>query len=85
MMPAEALEHFPVERLLESAIAAYRAGKFGEAEVRCKQILKQQPDNIAGLQLLAAVAGQSGAPRRGIELIQKVIALQPKHWIDTKP
>jgi tetratricopeptide (TPR) repeat protein len=44
----------------------------------CQRILKQQPDHVSSLQLLGALAGQSGAPRRGIELLQKVISLQPR-------
>lgn len=68
-----------IEELLQDAVAAYSAGKFVQAEVLCKDVLKRQPDHIATLQVLAAVAGQSGAPRRGIELLQKVIALQADH------
>jgi tetratricopeptide (TPR) repeat protein len=67
-----------IDRLLQDALDAYRAGKLGEAEALCKGILKQQPDHVASLQVLAATVGQAGLPGRGIELIQKVIALQPQ-------
>ncbi len=67
-----------IDRAFADAVAGYRAGKFDEAEALCRRILQQQPDHVASLQLLGAVAGQSGAPRRGIELLQKVISLQPR-------
>jgi tetratricopeptide (TPR) repeat protein len=72
------LEDPTIDRAFADAVAGYRAGKFDEAEARCRRILQQRPDHVASLQLLAVVAGQSGAPRRGIELLQKVISLQPR-------
>ena len=68
-----------IDEFLQGAVAAYSAGKFGQAEILCKDILKRRPGHIATLQVLAAVAGQSGAPRRGIELLQRAIALQADH------
>jgi tetratricopeptide (TPR) repeat protein len=76
-MLAQADDGSRVDRLLQDAVAAYRAGKFGEAEACCREIQKQQPNDVASLQILAAIAGQLGAPRRGIELVQKVITLRP--------
>jgi tetratricopeptide (TPR) repeat protein len=76
-MSATAPETIAIDQALADAVAAYRVGKFGDAEALCRRNLNQQPDHVASLQLLAAVAGQSGAPRRGIELLQKVITLQP--------
>jgi tetratricopeptide (TPR) repeat protein len=77
MMQTQESDTGSTDRLLRDAVVAYCAGKFGEAEALCRGILKQQPDHVASLQVLAAVAGQSGVPRRGIELLQKVINLQP--------
>jgi tetratricopeptide (TPR) repeat protein len=71
-----ASENTRIDEALARAVAAYSAGKLGEAEALCRQNLEQQPDHIASLQVLAAVAGQIGAPRRGIELLQKVTTLQ---------
>lgn len=76
MMIAEAE---PLDQLLEEAMAAYREGNFSQAEVQCRQILDRNPNHVASMQVLAAVAGQFGVPRRGIELVNKIIELQPGH------
>lgn len=76
MMVAEAE---PLDQLLQDAMSAYRAGDFNKAEVQCRQILERNPDHIATMQVLAAVAGQFGVPQRGIELVNKIIKLQPGH------
>src|SRR5438105_5766096 len=78
-MLTEHRENNDIDRLLQDAVAAYRAGKFEEAEARCRAVLKQQPDHVAGLQVLGAIAGHVGATRRGIELVQKVIVIEPKN------
>jgi tetratricopeptide (TPR) repeat protein len=75
-VPAVSPENATIDRALADAVAAYRAARFGEAEALCRRILQRQPDHVASLQILAAVAGQVGAPRRGIALVQQVIALQ---------
>jgi tetratricopeptide (TPR) repeat protein len=62
---------------LHEAIAAYRAGKLDEAEALCHRTLDKQPNHIGSLQLLAAVAANKAAPRRGIELMEKAIELCP--------
>ena len=76
MMVAEAE---PLDRMLQDAMGAYRDGDFNKAEVQCRQILEQDPNHIATMQVLAAVAGQFGVPQRGIELVNKIIQLQPAH------
>jgi tetratricopeptide (TPR) repeat protein len=70
-------EPIAADQALHEAIAAYRAGKLDEAEALCNRILEQQPDHIGSLQLLAVVAANKAAPRRGIELMEKAIALYP--------
>jgi tetratricopeptide (TPR) repeat protein len=77
-LPPAGAEHATIDRTVADAIAAFRAGRLAEAEVLCRRNLKEQPDHVVSLQLLAAVAGQSGAPRRGIELVQRIIELQPR-------
>ena len=64
-MSATASENVTIDQAFEDAVAAYRAGRLAEAEA-------------ASLQVLGAIAGQLGAPRRGIELLEKVVALQPR-------
>jgi tetratricopeptide (TPR) repeat protein len=70
-------EPIAADEALHEAIAAYRGGKLDEAEALCSRTLKQQPDHIGSLQLLAAVAANKGAARRGIELMEKAVALRP--------
>jgi tetratricopeptide (TPR) repeat protein len=70
-------EAIAADQALHEAVAAYRAGKLDEAEALCDRTLEQQPDHIGSLQLLAAVAANKAAPRRGIELMEKAIALRP--------
>src|SRR5262249_21593437 len=70
-------EPIAADQALHEAIAAYRAGKLDEAEALCNRILEQQPDHIGSLQLLAVVDANKAAPRRGIELMEKAIALYP--------
>jgi tetratricopeptide (TPR) repeat protein len=77
-MSATASENVTIDQAFEDAVAAYRAGRLAEAEALCQGILNRQPDHVASLQVLGAVAGQLGAPRRGIELLEKVVALQPR-------
>jgi tetratricopeptide (TPR) repeat protein len=76
MMVAEADS---VNALLQNAMAAYRNGEFNKAEVQCRQILEQNPEHIATMQVLAAVAGQFGVPQRGILLVNKILELEPGH------
>jgi tetratricopeptide (TPR) repeat protein len=76
-MPQASDEFTPTEQLLQDALTAFGGGRLGEAESLCQDILKREPENIASLQILAAIAGHVGAARRGIGLLQKVIALQP--------
>jgi len=72
-------EEQPVDQLLKDAVTAYSEGNFNRAEVNCRQILEREPNHIASMQVLAAVAGRFGVPERGIEVVQKIIELQPRH------
>ena len=62
-MSATASQNVTIDQAFEDAVAAYRAGKLAEAEALCQGILNRQPDHVASLQVLGAVAGQLGAPR----------------------
>jgi tetratricopeptide (TPR) repeat protein len=63
--------------VFRDAVAAYRAGKLDEVEDLCKQILGQDPNHVVSLQLLAATVSKNGAPRRGVELSERVISIRP--------
>lgn len=77
-MPVEPAE-VSIGQLLQDAVAAYSAGRLADADERCRDVLRRRPDDVAALQLMAAIAGQSGSPRRGIGILQRMLALQPKH------
>jgi tetratricopeptide (TPR) repeat protein len=76
-MAATTVEGFTIEQAIADAVTAYRARNLGEAEALCRSILERHPDHIPTLQILGAIAAQSGAAPRGIQLLQKVVALQP--------
>lgn len=78
-MPGETDQALSVDEMLQHAAGAYAAGKFADAESQCRDILRNKPDHIGALQVIAAIAGQAGTPRRGIEILNRVLAIQPKH------
>ncbi len=65
------------QALLTDAIDAYQGGRGDEAERLCRQILTQQPDHIAGLQIMGAVASQTNRLPLALQIVQKVVSLQP--------
>lgn len=77
-MRADSIDVNSIGESLDQAAAALRAGNYTNAEALCQGILRRDPSNISGMRILAAVVGQTGAPKRAIELIQKCIALRPE-------
>jgi tetratricopeptide (TPR) repeat protein len=77
-MPVEAAPSgTDISRLLKAAIAAYRDGRGDEAERLSRQILAQQPDHVAALQIMGALAGQTGRLPLALRIVQKAVSLQP--------
>ena len=66
-----------VPTLLKDAIAAYSDGRADDAEQLSRRLLAQQPDHVAGLQIMAALAGQTGRLPLALRIVQKVVSLQP--------
>ena len=66
-----------IPSLLKDAIAAYKAGRGDDAERLSRQILAQQPDHVAGLQIMGALAGQTGRLPLALRVVQKAVSLQP--------
>ena len=66
-----------IPTLLKEAVAAYRAGRGDDAERLSRQILAQQPDHVAGLQIMGAVAGQTGRLPLALRVVQKAVSSQP--------
>jgi tetratricopeptide (TPR) repeat protein len=75
--PAAPPSSTDVPTLLKDAIAAYGAGRGDDAERVTRQILAQQPDHVAGLQIMGALAGQTGRLPLALRIVQKAVSLQP--------
>jgi tetratricopeptide (TPR) repeat protein len=75
--PATAAASADIPTLLQDAIAAYRGGRGDDAERLSRQILAQQPDHVAGLQIMGAVAGQTGRLPLALRIVQRAVSLQP--------
>jgi tetratricopeptide (TPR) repeat protein len=75
--PAPPPSSTDIPTLLQDAIDAYRAGRGDDAERLSRQILAQQPDHVAGLQIMGALAGQTGRLTLALRIVQKAVSLQP--------
>lgn len=75
--PAVPASSTDIPTVLKDAIAAYRDGRGDEAERLSRRILAQQPDHVAGLQIMAALSGQTGRLPLALQFVQKAISLQP--------
>ena len=75
--PAAPPSSTDIPTLLKAAIAAYRGGRGDDAERLSRQILAQQPDHVAGLQIMGALAGQTGRLPLARQFVQRAVSLQP--------
>ncbi len=65
--------------LLESAVAAHRAGRLPEAAKLYGQVLAKDPDHVEALQLLGMVAHRLGHTEDGLKLLDRAVRLDPEH------
>src|SRR5690242_10877258 len=75
--PAGPLSSTDIRTLLEDAVAAYTAGRGDDAERLSLQILAQQPDHVAGLQIMGALAAQTGRLPLALRVVRKAVLLEP--------
>ncbi|WP_094194043.1 tetratricopeptide repeat-containing sulfotransferase family protein [Bradyrhizobium viridifuturi] len=75
--PATAPSSNDIQVLLKDAIEAYTDGRGDDAERRAREILVQQPDHLAGLQILTAVAGQTGRLPFALRIAKRAASLHP--------
>jgi Flp pilus assembly protein TadD len=61
----------------DQAIAFQQAGQLTEAEQLCRQILRQEPQNIHALNLLGIVACQFGRFMEGIDFYRRALEVKP--------
>lgn len=66
-----------VRQAMVQAAAALRAGRGGEAEHLCRQILSVQPDHAGALGLLGALALGAGRPDQALPLLQGAVNGDP--------
>jgi tetratricopeptide (TPR) repeat protein len=64
-----------VDTLLREAVALQQNGAYAEAEDLYREILKLRPKHFDAIQLLGALALQSGRLEEGIELLKKAVAI----------
>ncbi|MBD2038955.1 tetratricopeptide repeat protein [Leptolyngbya sp. FACHB-321] len=64
--------------LLSAALQHYHDGKFTEAERVCREILQQEPDQVAALQILSVALCRAGQSIAALPYLQKVVQLQPE-------
>jgi predicted O-linked N-acetylglucosamine transferase (SPINDLY family) len=62
--------------LIQRAVAAHQQGHLDQAADLYEQVLLQQPDNVAALQLLGALRGQQGRNAEAIRLMQAALNLK---------
>ncbi|TWB98428.1 tetratricopeptide repeat protein [Bradyrhizobium macuxiense] len=77
--PATAPSSSDIQALLRDAIGAYTDGRGDDAERRAREILVQQPDHLAGLQILTAVAGQTGRLPLALRIARHAVSSHPNH------
>lgn len=63
----------------EAALAHHRAGRLPQAEAIYRQILASQPDHADCLHLLGGALLQAGHPDRALDVIIRVVKLQPSN------
>ncbi|MCK6452165.1 MAG: tetratricopeptide repeat protein [Alphaproteobacteria bacterium] len=62
---------------LRRAIEQHKAGRPGEAEALCRQVLRSEPSHPAALNLLGVLARQAGRPAAAVELLRRATAVAP--------
>jgi tetratricopeptide (TPR) repeat protein len=68
-----------VNRLLMRAVEHYDAGRPGEAEALCADILSADPEHVSALHLSAVIAFVTDRAAEGAVLLQRVFSLDPDH------
>ncbi|MEM5340658.1 tetratricopeptide repeat protein [Paraburkholderia azotifigens] len=68
-----------LDALLHQAVAMQQNGAHAEAEEIYREILAERPMHLDALQLLGALALQTGRIGEGIELLKKAISINSRH------
>ena len=62
----------------QQGLALHQQGQFAEAGRIYEEVLQQAPSHFDALHLLGVISLQNGRAQRGVELIKKAIALNPR-------
>src|ERR1700747_1697405 len=65
--------------MLLQAVQHYSAGRQGEAEALCTDILAADPDHVTALHLSAVIAFISDRAAEGAKRLERVLKLAPNH------
>ncbi len=64
-------------RAFSMALAHYQAGRFGEAEACCGEVLALDPDHVDALHLSGVMAGLTGRLNDAVERLQRALRVRP--------
>ncbi len=67
-----------ISHLLEKGLARHQAGRFDEARQFYEQVLERQPDNFDALNLLGAVAQNTGDNAGAETTLRKALSIRPE-------
>lgn len=68
-----------LDRLPAEARQEHLRGQVERAEQLCRQILSADPHNLVALDLLGAIAGQTGRNELAVEMTERLLAEAPSH------
>ncbi|HTB65196.1 MAG TPA: tetratricopeptide repeat protein [Steroidobacteraceae bacterium] len=76
------------EDMLREAVAAYQAGRFAEAEVGYRQVLRARPTSHLALYGLALLSYHAGAKVQAIDFVRRSLRFEPNvgltwNWLGT--
>ena len=81
----KALKLNPIQEKLASAAQMLRQNKVEEAEKICRQALREKPDDVNGLRMLASIASKLEQKEDAIVLLERAVELKEKFagaWSD---
>lgn len=64
---------------LAHAVRMYQVGRLREAEAGCEATLRIEPANFMALQMLGAIAAQTGRAQRAADFFASAVAIEPRH------
>jgi tetratricopeptide (TPR) repeat protein len=70
----------PNRKLLAEAAKLHGEGNYEAAELKYREILKSEPDNVSALRMLAMIAAAAGHMEDAERLLRKVIKLAPDYF-----